>query len=103
MPSVEIHPCAEAGRRSNTAFRPSSLNYTRKRKMGLEQRNDARAKRLIDFNLSEGVTAENIVRMLNYHFTETFMLDKDHHTSKQLIRRLAEVDGAPNVEIWREV
>lgn len=71
--------------------------------MTQEARNDASAKRIIDFLCTEGVSVENIVRTLNYHFSQTFIADKDVRSGKAIIRRVAEGSNyAPNIDIWRQ-
>ncbi len=52
--------------------------------MSQEARNDAKAKRLVEFMYVEGVEPENITRLLNYHFAETFTCEKNDRTQKMV-------------------
>lgn len=71
--------------------------------MSQEARNDAKAVRLIEVLYGEGVSPENCARLLNFHFADTFMCEKDDKTHKSLIRRVPDGSNyAPSVEIWRQ-
>ena len=70
--------------------------------MSYEARNDAQAKKLIEFCHSEGVASENIVRLLNYHFDQTYSCDRDVN-HKATIRRIPTGSNyAPPVIIWKQ-
>ena len=70
--------------------------------MAQEARNDAKAQRLIAMLYVEGVSPENITRLLNYHFNETFQCEHDARR-KSTIKRVPEGSNyAPPVTIWSQ-
>lgn len=65
-------------------------------------RNDQQALRIILALSAEGVIPENITRLLNYHYSDTFQCDKDAH-EKASIRRIPDgTNYAPTIEIWKQ-
>jgi len=70
--------------------------------MSQAARNDERAKRIIAFLYGENVEPENITRLLNYHFEETFSCTKNGSTHKSVIRRVPDGNYAPPIEIWTQ-
>lgn len=71
--------------------------------MSQEARNDLKAQRLIEMLYGEGVSPENITRLLNYHFADTHQHDKDDRTQKSVIRRVPDGHNfAPSVELWKQ-
>ena len=70
--------------------------------LGQETRNDAKALRLIAYNYGEGVSPENITRLLNYHFAQVFQCERDAR-NKCKINRIADgTSYAPPVTIWSQ-
>lgn len=67
-----------------------------------EFRNDSKAIRIINILYAEGVSPENITRLLNYHFDETYSCQTDAR-NLAVIRRIANSDNyAPPITVWSQ-
>jgi len=64
-----------------------------------DQRNDAKALRIIVALWAEGVSADNIVRLLNYHFEPTYVVSV-HNRIPSIMRVPEGHNYAPNVTVW---
>ncbi len=70
--------------------------------MAQEARNDAKALRLIDMLYAEGVSPENITRLLNFHFEQVFSCEHDARY-RSVIKRVPDgANYAPPFTVWSQ-